>query len=236
MQRQDGTGPSLHRQGGLLEANPIPPDQGPFPGTEPKPALGILGQGDDHPGPPGLRQGHPLEAFPALSEKALVRARQQVPLPGLDQAMDVLIFEPLLQAETDHLPPADPGQAHLGAGDPDRTLAVLQQAVDVLGPQPVRGIEQLSAIRSQAGQAVAGAGPDEPVAVLQQGFHLALGQAIPIVEMAHGQGLALEWQRHPQQPEDEREPTPKDKAPALPLRRQTSPHPASILPVAITKR
>ena len=106
--------------------------------------------------------------------------------------MDVLLREPLAGPEDGHLPAPDPGQAAFLGGDPDGSVPVLRQVGDVLGVEAVGAVEYLGAVGSEPGQAVAGAGPDEAVAVLEQGADLALGQAVPVVEVAHGEGLGLD--------------------------------------------
>ena len=53
----------------------------------------------------------------------------------------------------------------------------------------------LEAALAQAGHSIIHAGPNEAVAVLHQGCDLALGDAITVIKVAHGQGLSHQGSR-----------------------------------------
>ena len=133
----------FRRQGDLVQPGAAPAGQGSLFGTDPEPVLGVHGHGRDGTRYPGLRQWNPLKPLAPHPEQSPLGTRHQHALPGLGQAVDGLVLQAFAGAETGDLPAPDSRETPLLGGHPDGTLPVLQQAGDVLGPEPVGSVEKL---------------------------------------------------------------------------------------------
>ncbi len=194
-----GHGPGHHPGGQGL---PVPPGDAVLEGPQPDAPLGVHGHGKDGLLVPAAGKVHRLEPPAPQPVEAQAGSRQDFAGGCLQQAVDVDDGQPLGLPVMGDVPAQDAVDAALLAGHPDGPGPVLHQVGYVQGDEPLLGAEGLEPRSPQPGHALRRAGPQEAVAVLQQRGHLALGKAVPVIEMAEGLDLGPKVPGHGQDQQD----------------------------------